>query len=232
MTNNTNNIELTILMPCLNEENTIGECILEAKEFIQNSSINGEILIADNNSDDRSVEIAKDLGASVIIVNKKGYGSALINGINASRGKYIIMGDCDMSYDFLHLEDYVENLRLGASLVIGNRYKGGIEKGAMPFSHKYIGVPILSWIARNKYHIAIGDFHCGLRGFNRKDAIDADLSCEGMEFATEIIYKLSRNGKKIVEIPTILRKDKRLGKPHLRTIRDGVRHLNFILFNS
>lgn len=222
-------LELTILMPCLNEEKTIGECIKEAKMFIDESGINAEILIADNGSTDNSVAIAIENGARVVSVEDKGYGNALIGGINQAKGKYVIMGDCDMSYDFYHLENFVEKLREGYKLVMGNRFAGGIEKGAMPFSHRYIGVPFLSWIGRGKYKTDIVDFHCGLRGFDTEAALLLDLKCSGMEFATELIGSFARSGAKITQIPTVLRKDKRDCKPHLHTIRDGVRHLVYIL---
>ncbi len=225
-------IELTILMPCLNEEKTIGFCIGEATRFINESGINAEILIADNGSDDRSAEIAEGLGARVITINKKGYGNALIGGINAARGRYIIIGDCDMSYDFYKLDEFVARLREGYGLVMGNRFKGGIEKGAMPFSHRYFGVPALSLAGRIRYGTTIGDFHCGIRGFDRKKAIELGLKCEGMEFSTEIIARFVKSGAKTTEIPVTLRKDGRNSKSHLMTIPDGLRHLNFILFEK
>lgn len=223
------NIELTILMPCLNEEKTIGECIKEAQKYIDESRINAEILIADNGSADASVNIAQQLGARVVSIKEKGYGNALIGGIKAARGRYIIMGDCDMSYDFYHLDGFVEKLREGNVLVMGDRFAGGIEKGAMPFSHRYIGVPFLSWLGRIKYKTMVRDFHCGLRGFNRMKALKLGLKCGGMEFATEIIGKFAMSGGRIAQIPTVLRKDKREHAPHLNTIRDGMRHLKYII---
>lgn len=222
-------LELTILMPCLNEEKTISGCIIEAMRFIKESGINAEVLIADNGSTDNSKDVAIANGARVIFVKEKGYGNALIGGIKQAKGKYIIMGDCDMSYDFYHLENFVEKLREGYRLVMGNRFAGGIEKGAMPFSHRYIGVPFLSWMGRVKYKTDIVDFHCGLRGFDREEALLLDLKCGGMEFATEMIGSFARSGAKITQIPTVLRKDKREGKAHLHTIRDGFRHLIYIL---
>ncbi len=226
------NIELTILMPCLNEEKTIGFCIDEARRFIDRSGISAEILIADNGSSDRSAEIAERMGARVVRVQKKGYGNALIGGINAAYGKYIIMGDCDMSYDFYHLDLFVQKLRDENALVMGNRFKGGIEKGAMPFSHKYFGVPALSLAGRIRYGTSVGDFHCGIRGFDREKALSLGLKCEGMEFATEIIARFVKSGVKIAEIPVPLRRDGRNAKSHLRSIPDGLRHLNFILFEK
>ncbi len=222
--------ELTILMPCLNEEKTLSFCIGEAKEFLRRSGVSGEILIADNGSTDNSRALALSLGARVVEVAEKGYGSAIIGGINAACGKYIIMGDSDGSYDFINLEDFVEKLREGYALVMGNRFAGGIEKGAMSWLHK-IGVPALSLIGRIRYKTKVGDFHCGLRGFDRERALSIGLSCGGMEFATEIIGKFARSGAKICEIPTILRRDKRGHASHLRTFRDGWRHLKLILFD-
>lgn len=224
-------IELTILMPCLNEEKTIAECINEAKRFIKENNINAEILIADNKSTDDSVRIATQNNARVITIKEKGYGNALIGGIKEAKGKYIIMGDCDMSYDFYDLGGFVEKLRQGNKLVMGNRFSGGIEKGAMPFSHKYVGVPLLSWLGRIKYKTNIIDFHCGLRGFERETALKLGLNCGGMEFATEIIGKFVKSGEKITQIPTVLRKDGRGHPSHLKTIRDGLRHLIYILKN-
>ena len=222
--------EFTILMPCLNEENSIEFCIREARSFIESYGLDAEILIADNGSTDRSAEIARDNGARVIEVAEKGYGAALIAGIRAAEGKYIIMGDADGSYDFGHLEAFVESLRGGYSLVVGNRFKGGIERGAMPPLH-HIGVPFLSVIARWRFHAPVRDFHCGLRGFSREDALTLGLSCPGMEFATEIIAAFASSGARVCEVPTVLRRDRRGRKSHIRTFRDGFRHLKFILWN-
>lgn len=224
-------IELTILMPCLNEEETIAFSINEAKGYLEKSGVSGEVLIADNMSTDNSKSIAESLGARVVSVPEKGYGSALRGGIAAARGKYIIMGDCDGSYDFSNLDGFVEKLRGGYALVMGNRFKGGIEKGAMSLSHR-MGIPLLSLLARIKYKTDIGDFHCGLRGFDREAALSLGLSCTGMEFATEIIGRFARGGAPICEIPTVLRRDKRTGRSHLRTVRDGWRHLKLILFTD
>ena len=162
-------------------------------------------------------------------VPEKGYGNALKGGIKASRGKYIIMGDCDMSYDFYHLSGFVDELRAGKKLVMGNRFSGGIEKGAMPFSHRYFGVPLLSLAGRIRYKTTVGDFHCGLRAFDREAALALGLECGGMEFATEMIGKFALSGADIAEIPTVLRKDGRHGKSHLRSIPDGIRHLRYII---
>lgn len=224
--------ELTILMPCLDEIEGIADSISEAKKFIARSGVNAEILIADNGSTDGSDKVAKELGARVIYIQKRGYGAALIEGIKEANGRYIIMGDSDGTYDFLNLEPYLEKLRSGYSLVVGNRFKGGISRGAMPFSHRYIGVPMLSLLARIRYKAAIGDFHCGLRGFDREKALAFGLSSCGMEFATELIGAFAKAGEPICEIPAILRPDKRKGKPKLRTFRDGFRHLRFIITDN
>lgn len=221
---------LTILMPCLNEENTIGECIDIANEYLKKNNIDGEVLISDNNSTDNSCAIALEHNARVIKTFKPGYGSALINGINNAKGKYIIFGDCDMSYDFSDLDKFIQKFDEGYDFVNGNRFSGKIEKHAMPLSHK-IGAPILSFLARKKYKSVVHDFHCGLRGFNTEKAKTLNLQCEGMEFATEIIAKFSKGNFKITEVPITLRKDKRNGKPHLNTIKDGIRHLNYIIKN-
>lgn len=224
-------MEFTFLMPCLNEAESLAFCIQEIQASINSLGLDAEILIADNQSTDGSQDIARQLNARVIDVAQKGYGAALIGGIQAARGKYIIMGDSDGSYDFSHLEAFVDALRDGNDLVMGNRFKGGIEKDAMPFSHK-IGVPVLSYLARVRFNAPVGDFHCGLRGFDREKALALNLQCTGMEFASEIIVRFAQSDAKIKEVPTILRKDKRSRKPHLRTIRDGFRHLYFIVFNK
>lgn len=225
-----NDYEFTILMPCLNEEKTVAFCIEEAKRFISENGISSEILIADNGSTDSSPKIAAEHGARVVTVPEKGYGNALLGGIRAAKGKYIIMGDCDKSYDFYHLNGFVEKLREGFPLVMGNRFAGGIEEDAMPFSHKYFGVPLLSFLGRIRFKTDVYDFHCGIRGFDRESALALGLSCGGMEFATEIIAKFALSGAKITQIPVPLRKDGRNGKSHLRSIPDGLRHLKFILF--
>lgn len=224
----TDEIELTILMPCLNEEETIGACISKAQQFLKNYQIAGEILIADNASTDKSAEIAQKMGARVVHVEKKGYGSALICGTQNARGKYVIMGDADDSYDFLHLEGFVEKLRAGYDLVMGDRFAGGIEKGAMPWLHKYVGNPILSAIGRLFFNSKIKDFHCGLRGYNKKSIEKLGLQTAGMEYASEMVVKAELYHLKITQIPTVLRKDGRSHKPHLRSFRDGWRHLKFL----
>lgn len=221
-------IELTILMPCLNEEETIGICIKKAKNFIECNELNAEILISDNGSTDNSVEIAKAEGARVVFAKEKGYGSALIEGCKAAYGKYVIMGDADDSYDFLHLMPFVEKLREGYDLVMGNRFAGGIERGAMPWSHKYVGNPILSFIGRLLFRSDVKDFHCGLRAYNRASILGLNLRTTGMEYASEMVVLAQINGLKITEVPTTLKKDGRSRPPHLRSFRDGWRHLKFL----
>lgn len=225
-------IELTILMPCLNEAKTLAICIEKAKKALKENNIDGEILIADNGSTDGSQEIAKKCGARVIDVPVKGYGSALIEGTKSAYGKYIIMGDSDDSYDFSNIMPFVEKLREGYDLVMGNRFKGGIEKGAMPWSHKYIGTPVLSFLGRLFYKSKIGDFNCGMRGYKRKSILKLDLKTTGMEYASEMIVQATLNKLKIAEVPTTLKKDGRDRPPHLKSFRDGWRHLKFLLIYS
>jgi glycosyltransferase involved in cell wall biosynthesis len=219
-------------MPCLNEAETLGACITRAREFIERHRIDGEVLIADNGSDDGSREIAAALGARVTCVAEKGYGAALSNGIRAARGRYVIMGDADSSYDFSKLESYVEKLRAGYALVMGNRFKGGILPGAMPALHRYLGNPVLTALGRLFFKSPCGDFHCGLRGFNRVAIEGLDLQTSGMEFASEMVVKATLHGLKIAEVPTTLSPDGRSRPPHLRTWRDGWRHLRFLLVYS
>ena len=222
-------MELTILMPCLNEAETLALCIGKAQAFLKRAGIAGEVLIADNGSTDGSQKIAEALGAHVVPVAQKGYGAALLGGIAAARGRYVIMGDADDSYDFSALEAFVERLRSGADLVMGNRFKGGIDEGAMPPLHRYLGNPVLSFIGRLFYRIDTGDFHCGLRGF-RADSIRAlDLRTSGMEFASEMVVRAALAGLRIEEVPTTLKPDGRSRAPHLRTWHDGWRHLKFLL---
>lgn len=222
-------MELTILMPCLNEAKTVAACVGAARQYLASASLEGEVVVADNGSTDGSVEIAKAAGARVIHVPERGYGAALLAGIDAARGDYVIMGDADCSYDFSRLDAYVTRLRGGADLVMGNRFKGGIEPGAMPLLHRYLGNPVLSFIGRLFFRIPIGDFHCGLRGFS-KDAIRRlGLVTTGMEFASEMVAKGALRGLNIQEVPTTLRPDGRDRPPHLRTWRDGWRHLRFLL---
>jgi len=228
----TRNHELTILMPCLNEAETVAACVRDAQEFLQNANIEGEVLVADNGSIDGSAEIAEKAGARVISVQEKGYGSALMGGIEAARGQYIIMGDADRSYNFRELTPFVEKLNDGNDLVMGNRFKGGIEKGAMPFSHKFIGNPILSAIGRLFFKSPIGDFHCGLRGFAKSSILRMDLRTTGMEFASEMVVKATQMRMRITEVPTTLSPAGRSRSPHLRTWQDGWRHLRFMMLYS
>lgn len=225
-------MELTILMPCLNESKTLKTCIDKAQKFLSDNNIDGEILIADNGSTDGSQEIAKNAGARVVNVDEKGYGAALIGGCNAALGTYVIMGDSDDSYDFLNLMPFVEKLREGYELVMGNRFKGGIEKGAMPPLHKYIGNPVLSFIGRVLYRSPIRDFHCGLRGYNRESIQKLNLHTTGMEYASEMVVQATLHKLKICEVPTTLKKDGRDHPPHLRSWSDGWRHLTFLLMHS
>lgn len=220
--------EVTILMPCLNESETLAVCIRKAKTFLEYHQIEGEILVADNGSDDGSQDIAVNEGARVLHVEEKGYGSALISGCNAAKGKYVIMGDSDDSYDFSDLMPFMEKLREGYDLVMGNRFAGGIEQGAMPWLHRYIGNPILSFIGRLFYKSGIGDFHCGLRGYNRESLMKLNLKTTGMEYASEMVVMAELNHLKITEVPTTLKKDGRSRAPHLRSFRDGWRHLKFL----
>ncbi len=219
-------------MPCLNERATVGLCVAKAIDAIRRQGILGEVIVSDNGSTDGSQQIAKDLGARVISVATRGYGSALRGGIAAARGRYILMGDADDTYDFTQLDAFVGKLREGFDLVMGNRFHGGIAPGAMPPLHRYLGNPVLTGIGRLFFKSPVGDFHCGLRAF-RKDAIDGlALRTLGMEFATEMIVKATAFGLRVTEIPTTLSADKRDRPPHLRTWRDGWRHLRFLFLYS
>lgn len=220
--------ELTILMPCLNEAETLNVCIQKARKFLDDHHVEGEILIADNGSTDGSQEIALRGGARVVAVERKGYGSALIAGCKAAQGKYVIMGDADDSYDFVNLMPFVEKLREGYELVMGNRFAGGIEDGAMPWLHRYIGNPVLSFIGRVFFKSWINDFHCGLRGYNRASIMKLGLKTTGMEYASEMVVMAELNHLKITQVPTTLKKDGRSRAPHLRSFRDGWRHLKFL----
>jgi glycosyltransferase involved in cell wall biosynthesis len=224
--------ELTILMPCLNEAATVGGCVAQARGFLARSGIAGEVLVADNGSDDGSRTSAERAGARVVEVPERGYGAALAAGIAAARGRYIIMGDADASYDFSRLEMFLARLREGYPLVIGNRFKGGIERGAMPALHRYLGNPVLSFVGRLLFGAKVGDFHCGLRGFERDAVRSLGLRTKGMEFASEVVVKAALAGWRIAEVPTTLRPDGRGRPPHLRSWRDGWRHLRFLLVFS
>jgi hypothetical protein len=225
-------VELTILMPCLNEAETLASCIRKARQFLAAYGVIGEVLVADNGSTDGSREIAAAEGARVVPVETRGYGAALLGGIEAASGRYVIMGDADDSYDFANLMLFLEKLRSGADLVMGNRFKGGIAPGAMPRSHRYLGNPVLSWLGRLFFSIPIGDFHCGLRGFNAQRIRALGLSTLGMEFASEMVVRSALAGYQLTEVPTTLSKDGRSRPPHLRTWRDGWRHLRFLLIYS
>ncbi|MGC8886189.1 MAG: glycosyltransferase family 2 protein [Verrucomicrobiia bacterium] len=225
-------VELSIIMPCLNEAKTIGICIKKAQGFLEKYGIKGEIVIGDNGSTDGSKEIAKSLGARVVEVPIRGYGAALMGAINAARGKYIIMGDSDDSYDFTNLMPFLEKLREGYDLVMGNRFMGGIKPGAMPFLNKYLGNPVLSGLGRLFFKTNIGDFHCGIRGFAKEAVKKMDLQTTGMEFASEMVVKASLLNMRVCEVPTTLSPDGRGRPPHLRRWRDGWRHLRFMLLYS
>lgn len=225
-------MELTILMPCLNEAKTLKTCISKANSFLINNNIDGEVLIADNGSTDGSQEIAINTGARVVNIPEKGYGAALIGGCEAAYGKYVIMGDSDDSYDFSNIMPFVEKLREGYDLVMGNRFKGGIEKGAMPPLHKYLGNPVLSTIGRILYKSPIKDFHCGLRGYNRESILSLNLHTTGMEYASEMVVQATLHKLKICEVPTTLKKDGRDRPPHLKSWSDGWRHLTFLLMHA
>jgi hypothetical protein len=225
-------LELTILMPCLNEAETIEVCVRKARGYLERAGIHGEVLIADNGSTDGSQAPATDAGARVVSVPEKGYGAALMGGIKAARGRYVVMGDADDSYDFESLDPFLERLRQGDDLVMGNRFKGGIAPGAMPFLHRYLGNPVLSFLGRLFFKIKLGDFHCGLRGFNRQSMLDLGLSTTGMEFASEMVVKSALMKLRMSEAPTTLKPDGRSRAPHLKTWRDGWRHLRFLLLHS
>ncbi|HKI64456.1 MAG TPA: glycosyltransferase family 2 protein [Burkholderiales bacterium] len=224
--------ELTILMPCLNEAATVASCISKARAFLARTGIAGEVLVADNGSQDGSRGLALQAGARVVAVVERGYGAALAAGIAAASGRYVIMGDADDSYDFSRLEAFVDKLREGYPLVMGNRFKGGIRKGAMPWLHRYLGNPVLSFVGRLLFRAKVGDFHCGLRGFDREAVAKLDLRTPGMEFASELVVKAALAGWRIAEVPTTLHPDGRGRPPHLRSWRDGWRHLRFLLLFS
>lgn len=224
--------ELTVLMPCLNEARTLAACIAKAQQFFERSGVAGEVLIADNGSSDDSVEVALAHGAQVLLVRQRGYGAALLAGIRSARGRFVVMGDSDDSYDFAHLQGFVDALRAGHQLVMGNRFAGGIRPGAMPPLHRYLGNPVLSFIGRLFFRSPVRDFHCGLRGFERQAMLDLDLHSSGMEFASEMVVKATLGGLRIAEVPTTLSPDGRDRPPHLRSWRDGWRHLRFLLVHA
>lgn len=225
-------LELTILMPCLNEAETVATCVRKAAGFLSRTGIEGEVLVADNGSSDGSRELARGAGARVVSVARKGYGSALLGGIEAARGRFVIMADADDSYDFSQLDAFVSALRGGNTMVIGHRFRGGIRPGAMPMLHRYLGNPLLSFAGRLFFSAPIGDFHCGLRGVERAAALKLGLRAPGMEFASEMIVKATLAGWRIAEAPTVLSRAGRSRTPHLRSWRDGWRHLRFLLLMS
>src|SRR6185436_15532418 len=225
-------LELSIVMPCLNEAETVGHCIEKAQRFLAELSTKGEIIVADNGSTDGSDLTASSMGARVVRVEARGYGNALMSGISASRGRYVIMGDADASYDFSNLGLFLEKLREGFDLVMGNRFKGGIQPGAMPPLHRYLGNPGLTAIGKLFFKSPCGDFHCGLRGFSKTAIMKLYLRTTGMEFASEMVVKATLQNLRITEVATTLAPDGRSRPPHLRSWRDGWRHLRFLLLFS
>lgn len=225
-------IELSIVMPCLNEAETLETCIRKAITFLERNKVKGEVVVADNGSTDGSQEIASRCGARLVPVAARGYGAALFGGITAAYGRYIIMGDADDSYDLLNLTPFLEELRAGNDLVMGNRFRGGIHEGAMPWKNRWIGNPILTGIGRLFFKCPAKDFHCGLRGFSRHAFDQMELRTTGMEFASEMVIKATLRGMRITEVPTTLSKDGRSRPPHLKPWRDGWRHLRFMLLYS
>ncbi len=225
-------IELTIVMPCLNEAETLEACIVKAKSYLQRSGVEGEIVIGDNGSTDGSQAIATRLGARVIDVPLRGYGAALYAACRAAHGRYIVMGDSDDSYDFSDVGKFLDRLREGNDLVMGNRFTGEIKPGAMPWKNRYIGNPVLSWIGQTLFPSPLGDFHCGIRGFSKTAFEAMDLRTTGMEFASEMVIKATQKKMRLAEVPTTLAPDGRSRPPHLRPYRDGWRHLRFMLLFS
>ena len=225
-------VELSIVMPCLNEARTLEACILKAQKYLSRSGVNGEIVIGDNGSTDGSREIASSLGARVVNTSVHGYGAALHHAMASSQGRYCILGDSDCSYDFEHLDPFLEQLRSGYDLVMGNRFKGGIQAGAMPWKNRYVGNPVLSNIGKLLFCAKVQDFHCGLRGVSRRAFQQMNLQTTGMEFASEMVIKATLLNMKMTEVPTTLDRDGRSRSPHLRPYRDGWRHLRFMLLFS
>jgi glycosyltransferase involved in cell wall biosynthesis len=225
-------LELSIVMPCLNEAATVADCVKQARDALARYGISGEVVVADNGSTDGSRELAAAAGARVVPVPLRGYGSALLTGIASARGEYVVMGDADGSYDFMEIDRFLTRLREGYDLVMGNRFKGGIAAGAMPRLHRWLGNPVLSFLGRLFFSSDVGDFHSGLRGFRRSPILALDLRTTGMEFASEMVVKAAVQGLRIAEVPVTLGPDKRGRPPHLRTWRDGWRHLRFLLLYS
>jgi Glycosyl transferase family 2 len=224
--------EVSVVLPCLDEAETVATCVCKALHSLQDLGIAGEVIVADNGSTDGSRALARDAGACVVDVPTRGYGAALAAGIEAARANFVVMADADDSYDLEHLGPFVEALRGGADLVMGNRFAGGIEPGSMPFLHRYVGNPVLSFVGRLFFHSKISDFHCGMRGFRRDAILGLELRTTGMEFASEMIVKATLRDLRVVEVPTPLHRDGRTRAPHLRTWRDGWRHLRFLLLYS
>jgi glycosyl transferase family 2 len=225
-------LEVSIVMPCLNEAETLATCIVKAQQALGEHKIHGEVIVADNGSTDGSQDIATRLGARLVSVSARGYGHALMGGITAAQGRFVIMGDADDSYDYTAIMPFVTKLREGYDFVIGNRFTGGIQRGAMPPLHRYLGNPALTGIGRLFFHSPVGDFHCGLRGFTKSSVLKMDLQATGMEFASEMVVKATLMQMRIAEVPTMLSPDGRSRSPHLRTWRDGWRHLRFLLLYS
>jgi glycosyltransferase involved in cell wall biosynthesis len=225
-------LELSVVMPCLDEAATVGICVKKAIDALERHGIRGEVIVADNGSTDGSQQIASDFGARVVPVEKRGYGSALQAGIAAARGQFVLMGDADDTYDFSQLDEFVAKLREGYDLVMGNRFRGKILPGAMPALHRYLGNPVLTGLGRLFFKSPVGDFHCGLRAFRKDEIEQLELRTLGMEFASEMIVKATAFGLRVTEIPTTLAPDRRDRAPHLRTWRDGWRHLRFLLLYS
>jgi len=224
--------EVSVVMPCLNEEETVGKCIKKTFDSFKRLNIEGEVIVCDNGSTDRSVQIAKSLGARVVYQEKKGYGSAYMKGFEEARGKYIIMGDSDDSYDFSDIERFIAPLREGKDIVMGSRFKGKIIPGAMPWHHRYIGNPLLSWFLNRFFKTGISDAHCGMRSLTREAYRKMRLCTTGMEFASEMVINAAKAGLDMVEVPITFYPDGRSGKPHIRSFRDGWRHLRFMLMYS
>ena len=224
--------EISIVMPCLNEAETLDVCLQKALAALREHGIRGEVIVADNGSTDGSLEIAARRGVRVVNVAARGYGSAILGGIEAARGTYILMGDADDSYDFSHVDRFLQELRGGADLVMGNRFKGGVAPEAMPFLHRYLGNPVLTAVGRIFFRSPVGDFHCGLRAFRKDSVARMQLRSPGMEFASEMVVRATLLSMKVTEVPTTLKKDGRSRPPHLRTWRDGWRHLRFLLLYS
>jgi hypothetical protein len=223
-------VEVTVVLPCLNEAETLAVCVQKARKCLEDLGVDGEVLVSDNGSTDGSQAIAEEHGARVVHAPIRGYGGALLAGIAAAQGRYVIMADADDSYDLSNLGPFIERLREGNDLVMGNRMKGGIAPGAMPFLHRWLGNPVLSWLGRFMFGLTnVGDFHCGIRGFNRQRIRSLGLCMPGMEFASELVVRSALAGYSIVEVPTTLQPDGRSRPPHLRTWRDGWRHLRFLL---